>query len=210
MSWVQRTAWNGRRPSRALRAGRCHQPRTCSGLRRPVLPRRPAKAGSGSMLDGGRVLKNQTDGTTASRARDPEPSPPCCDAEGIMQAATSDPAGLARDRQLRFSDRDLAPTHAIAASPTPSRSSTPICTRAYGIVWGDGSTTIEQRRNRRGHGNVEFDHTYPAAPDQPLRVSVLENARLSELDRNLESPSRSSGHKEVDGQPTPGPEHVYR
>jgi len=167
------------------------------------------KAGSGGTLNGGTVLQNTT-GATASGAPDPISSPPCCDGPGMLQAAMTDPAGLAQNLDVQLNDRVLVPDHvnrdgSYRVEVTHTRSSQGI----YGVVWGDGTSTYGHRPVTEGSTTVRFDHHYTAAPTQPVRVLVLENSELAEFDRILQPPDGTSGHKEVDAQPPPGPVQPY-
>lgn len=165
------------------------------------------KAGNGATLNGGTVKQNTT-GSTASGAPDPAGSPPCCDGPGILQAAMTDPTGLAQQLQLKLTDRVLAPDHVNAdGSYVVEVTHTDPRMSLYGVAWGDGTTTFGHRPTSQG-STIRFTHRYQGPPPQPVRVFVLDNAQVTEFDRVLQAPD-GHGHKEVDLEPPAGPVHAY-
>jgi hypothetical protein len=169
------------------------------------------KAGIGSTLAGGLVLTNPKPNSNANGAPDPPPpAPPCCDVGNILQVTMTDPRSLASDLGLRFSQRQLSPDHLNGdGSYDLVIDNTDPAHNLYGVVWGDGKSTVAERPMKVAKSEVVLSHTYQTQPANPLQVFILENGQLNELDRNIQGPQGGSGESEYVVEPPPGPKHRY-
>ena len=181
------------------------------GIPSPAVFRDALKAaGNGGKLYGGTVSENKNNSTASGAPDPPQPSPPCCDAGGILQNAVTQPRALADELHDQLSVHQLKADHlnsdgtfrVVIRNADSSEN-------LYGVTWGDGSTSLGQRPAQAGKSEVVFTHTYTTAPGGPVKVFIVENGRVSEFVNPIQGQNGGSGNQASVVDPAPGPRHAY-
>ena len=181
------------------------------GIPSPAVFRDALKAaGNGNKLYGGTVSENKNNSTASGAPDPPQPSPPCCDAAGILQNAVTQPRALADElhdqlsvHQLKADHLNSDGTYRVVIRNADSSEN------LYGVTWGDGSTSLGQRPAQVGKSEVVFTHTYTTPPGGPVKLFIVENGRVSEFDNPIQGQNGGSGNQASVVDPAPGPRHAY-
>lgn len=181
------------------------------GIPSPAVFRDALKAaGNGNKLYGGTVSENKNNSTASGAPDPPQPSPPCCDAAGMLQNAVTQPRALADElhdqlsvHQLKADHLNSDGTYRVVIRNADSNEN------LYGVTWGDGSTSLGQRPVQVGKSEFAFTHTYTTPPGSPVKVFIVEDGRVSEFVNPIQGPNGGSGNQASVVDPAPGPRHVY-